>query len=87
MNIKKGKDISTIITSPLSGLKKLFTKKKIKIVYKKSNNQKKSKPKTSDDTIIRQEKVDAILDKIKASGYDSLSKEEKDYLFNASKNI
>ena len=87
VNIKKGKDISTIITSPLSGLKKLFTKKKIKIVYKKSNNQKKSKPKTSDDTIIRQEKVDAILDKIKASGYDSLSKEEKDYLFNASKNI
>ena len=27
VNIKKGKDISTIITSPLSGLKKLFTKK------------------------------------------------------------
>ena len=26
VNIKKGKDISTIITSPLSGLKKLFTK-------------------------------------------------------------
>ena len=87
IDIKKGKDISTIITSPLSGLKRLFTKRKIKIVYKKSNNQKKSRPKTSDDTIIRQEKVDAILDKIKASGYDSLSKEEKDYLFNASKNI
>lgn len=33
-----------------------------------------------------QEKIDAILDKIKQSGYDSLSAEEKDFLFNASKN-
>ena len=58
----------------------MFTRK---VTIKK----KQPKPKSFDDTIIRQEKVDAILDKIKASGYDSLSKEEKDYLFNASKNI
>jgi membrane associated rhomboid family serine protease len=32
----------------------------------------------------RQEEVDAILDKISQSGYDSLSKEEKDLLFRAS---
>ncbi|GHA44211.1 rhomboid family intramembrane serine protease [Salinimicrobium marinum] len=32
-----------------------------------------------------QEKIDAILDKISKSGYDSLSKQEKDYLFNAGK--
>jgi membrane associated rhomboid family serine protease len=32
-----------------------------------------------------QEQLDAILDKIKESGYDSLSKEEKEFLFNASK--
>ena len=64
---------------------------KIKIVYSKG---KKSAPKqaTSDhnyneDKNKRQKKVDAILDKIKASGYESLSKEEKDYLFDASKNI
>ena len=51
-------------------------------------SEKKQQPKTtSSDTKIRQEKVDAILDKIKASGYDSLTKDEKDYLFNASKNI
>lgn len=29
-----------------------------------------------------QQKVDAILDKISKSGYDTLTKEEKDYLFN-----
>jgi hypothetical protein len=32
-----------------------------------------------------QEKLDAILDKIKQQGYDSLSAEEKEFLFNASK--
>lgn len=32
-----------------------------------------------------QERLDAILDKIKLSGYESLTDEEKDFLFNASK--
>ena len=31
-----------------------------------------------------QEEIDAILDKISQSGYDSLSKQEKDILFKAS---
>ncbi len=33
----------------------------------------------------RQERVDAILEKIKRSGYDSLTQEEKEFLFKASK--
>ena len=33
-----------------------------------------------------QAKVDAILDKISKSGYENLTKEEKEFLFNASKN-
>ena len=32
-----------------------------------------------------QARIDAILDKISKSGYDSLTKQEKDYLFNAGK--
>ncbi|MEO0338960.1 MAG: rhomboid family intramembrane serine protease [Bacteroidota bacterium] len=41
----------------------------------------------SDDTIEidHQERLDAILDKIKQTGYDSLNEEEKEFLFNASK--
>jgi hypothetical protein len=35
----------------------------------------------------KQKKIDRILDKISKSGYESLSKEEKDFLFNASKNL
>jgi hypothetical protein len=30
----------------------------------------------------KQERIDEILDKISKSGYESLSREEKDYLFN-----
>ena len=33
----------------------------------------------------KQQKIDAILDKISTSGYDSLTKQEKDFLFHAGK--
>ena len=33
----------------------------------------------------KQEVIDKILDKISKSGYESLTKKEKDYLFNQSK--
>jgi len=35
--------------------------------------------------VEKQKKMDSILDKISKSGYDSLSKEEKEFLFNSSK--
>ena len=33
----------------------------------------------------KQKKIDAILDKISASGYDALTREEKDFLFKSTK--
>lgn len=36
--------------------------------------------------IEKQKRVDAVLDKISRSGYDSLSKEEKDFLFKSGRN-
>jgi len=47
-----------------------------------SNAAKKAVSKSQDDT---QQKIDAILDKISDSGYESLTKEEKDILFKAGK--
>lgn len=41
------------------------------------------KPSTKE--LSRQDKIDGILDKISTSGYDSLSQDEKDYLFKYSK--
>jgi len=49
-----------------------------KKVYKNKNIKRKPTYKESN---ARQQKIDGILDKISKSGYDALSKEEKDFLF------
>ncbi|MEX0315305.1 MAG: DUF6576 domain-containing protein, partial [Allomuricauda sp.] len=43
------------------------------------------KNKSDYDKEANQRKIDAILDKISKSGYESLSKAEKDFLFKAGK--
>ena len=61
-----------------------FLKKKqkpLKTVYKSKNKQKN----TSDKKDINQKQIDAILDKIGKSGYDTLTKKEKDFLFKQGK--
>lgn len=62
-----------------AGITKLFApKSKLKVVSKNSAGKPTGTP--------RQEEIDAILDKISKSGYDSLSKQEKEILFRASNN-
>jgi membrane associated rhomboid family serine protease len=61
----------------------VFKRKQLKTVYRAPQN-KSTKTKKSDNGDY-QNKIDTILDKISKSGYDSLSKEEKDYLFRAGK--
>lgn len=53
----------------------------LKTVHKSTTKPPRKDQKTSSE----QRKIDAILDKISASGYDSLSKEEKELLFRAGK--
>ena len=56
----------------------------MKTVYRKNSSA--SKPtKATYDKQSHQKKIDAILDKISKSGYESLSKSEKDFLFKAGK--
>lgn len=74
-----GKDIARPITSFLEAMyTAIFKRPKIKVVHKNANP---TAAKTASST-FSQEKVDQILDKISKSGYDSLSKAEKEYLFN-----
>lgn len=54
--------------------------KLLKTVYKNKTAAKSVAP------AEHQKKIDVILDKISKSGYDTLSKEEKDFLFKAGKN-
>lgn len=81
-----GKDIGSGFTKLRDAIAQLFKPKEkkapLKTVYKK-NTQRNSG--TDYDKEARQRKIDTILDKISKSGYESLSKEEKDFLFKAGK--
>lgn len=76
--IKQGRDIGQWVMNFLKTL--LFKKRKVKRVYKKKSF------KTSSKSNVDQQKIDLILDKISKSGYDSLTKSEKDTLFKAGQN-
>ena len=52
---------------------------------KTAHSSKKGESVSDYEDLSHQETLDAILDKIKQSGYESLSEEEKEFLFNASK--
>lgn len=54
--------------------------KPLKTVYKSKNRRK-----TNPEKNINQQEIDKILDKISKSGYDTLTKEEKEFLFKQGK--
>ncbi len=79
--MKKWKDLSSGFNTLFFRLKKLFSRKsKIKVVHKRSVSDEEYNLKRK----IRQEEIDEILDKISSSGYESLTKKEKEILFKAS---
>lgn len=55
--------------------------KPLKTVHK----SKKRTPKTTENTSLNQQQINSILDKISKSGYDTLTKEEKEFLFKQGK--
>lgn len=78
--LKKGTDIGTKFELVWTSIGKLFSPQpKMKTVHK-SPKMYRSSPADN-----HQKKIDAILDKISVSGYESLTKEEKEYLFNEGK--
>ena len=82
----EGKDMGAGFSRLLDQLGDLFKRDKkarMKTVYKKQQNTASAKVDYEKET--RQRKIDKILDKISKSGYDSLTKAEKDFLFKAGK--
>ena len=59
-----------------------FNKTKMNVAYKNKSNKKFS-GRNYNNSKTHQKKIDEILDKISSSGYESLSKKEKDFLFKA----
>lgn len=87
--IKKGNDLGAWVISVLNFFKALFKPQpKIRVTHRSKPKQKAkatSGSKATKSSNASQEEIDAILDKISQNGYESLSKDEKQKLFNASK--
>ena len=88
---KNGKDIFYDFFPLLNKIKAAFTfKKGLKVKYRRPNSEPYSRSKSQSDyeynhnKLQTQKQVDEILDKISKSGYDSLNKSEKDFLFKQS---
>ena len=79
--LEKGTDIGKWFENMINYLTNMFKPKQkshLKTVHKKTNINRKPTHKESDE---KQRQINKILDKIGTSGYESLNKEEKDFLF------
>ncbi|HEY8402259.1 MAG TPA: rhomboid family intramembrane serine protease [Cytophagaceae bacterium] len=76
--LQRGRDLGKPLTAIAEFISRLFTRRStIKVSYRGDK-------KSSSNAMPKQEEIDAILDKISRSGYESLTKEEKQKLFRAS---
>jgi membrane associated rhomboid family serine protease len=86
--LEKGTDLSTLVTTVIDFFVNLFTKSPSKPFKKVHRNYKKTIEKPTSRIVTKdkaQQQIDEILDKISQSGYDCLTKEEKEFLFKAGK--
>lgn len=89
--LQKGNDIGSWFEKIMDSFASLFKprerKTRMKTVYrnKSTKTDKKRRSSVRMDKDEKQKRIDDILDKISKSGYDSLNKEEKDFLFKAGK--
>lgn len=87
IQLLKGNDIGKWFENLMDWIANLFkpqAKKPFKKVHR-TKRPKAQKSSSSSSKSDKQKRIDAILDKIGKSGYDSLTKEEKDFLFKAGK--
>lgn len=88
--LAKGNDIGSGFEKVITWFLSLFvssTKSRptMRTVYKKTEPAPKNSVSIRFSKTEKQQKIDGILDKISKSGYESLTKQEKDFLFNAGK--
>ncbi len=82
-NLHSSKNILTKLDGFFSRFTSIFTREK---KVKTSRSRFKTDEEFNSEKRQKQVKMDQILDKISKSGYDSLSKAEKEFLFHQSKN-
>jgi membrane associated rhomboid family serine protease len=82
--LKKGKDITKGFNKAMDGVATVFKpRKNMHVTYRKASATKEDDWDYNKRKVSEQEEIDAILDKIAKSGYESLSKREKEILFKA----
>ena len=92
IQLRKGRDLGAWVNAIIAWFQRLFSPKpKMKVTYTKkpvkssvSGNYRQGAAEEQQG-IPNQEEIDRILDKISLSGYESLTKEEKQKLFDASR--
>lgn len=90
-SLKKGTDLTLWINKILDGIESLFhrntwkRKPKMKVYHTTSHTSREKDYDYNARKKSRSDEIDRILDKLKKSGYDSLTTEEKKNLFDASK--
>ena len=95
LKLREGTDLSVGVNKVLTKITSFYqdlpekarSKRGPKMAYKNPSRPRAARGRAASDQpdVPHQERVDAILEKIKQSGYESLSSEEKEFLFNASK--
>lgn len=89
-SLQGGTDLSKIVSAVIDFFANLFKPRKATPFKKVHKNYKPEPKKETASRIVTKDKtqqqIDEILDKISQSGYDSLTKEEKEFLFKAGKN-
>lgn len=89
--LQQGVDFGKGLNQLLDAIANLFSRKKttpFKSVHRNTQSKSSKNTYTSSRVVkkdMTQQQIDEILDKIGQSGYDSLTKEEKDFLFRAGK--
>ena len=83
--LQSGTDLSKGISIIIDFFSNLFKPKKKTPFKKVHRNTTKKAVNSFSEKDITQQQIDDILDKISKSGYDSLTKEEKEFLFKAGK--
>lgn len=85
--LKSGTDLSRVFTIVSDAVSNRIAKRRVPFT-KVHRNSPISQPKSSSRIVQKdktQQQIDEILDKISQSGYDSLTKDEKEFLFRAGK--
>lgn len=82
VSLRKGSDITVWINKLISRIYDVFRPRKLKVKHSKYNsNRKMNDAEYNQSKARKMQDIDRILDKIKTSGYESLSSDEKQQLF------